>query len=413
MSTVTAADVVELEMQSIAAGGDGVARANGLVVFVPRTAPGDIARVRLESVKRFARGHLESLVRQSADRVKPPCAHYTNDRCGGCQLQHVRYAAQLHAKRSIVRDSLQRIAKRTADVPPTEPSVSEWRYRNKLTLAMRREPDGWTMGLHPYDDPTSVFQLEDCPITDERVVATWREIMGAAAHLPPSTELRGTVRLAGEDIVVVVRGGTEWPSSADFFTAVRSASALWWGPEETQPTRLFERRPVPAAAAFGQVNRAVGERLHTHVVDRVASYRPTTVVDGYAGTGETATALASLGIRVTAIELDREAAQLCSTRLPAGSRSLVGRVESLIAQSLPADVVIVNPPRVGLHERVTAALVSRPAAKAVVYVSCDPATLARDLSRLPNYRIASIRTFDMFPQTAHVETVCELVPNGA
>jgi 23S rRNA (uracil1939-C5)-methyltransferase len=85
----------------------------------------------------------------------------------------------------------------------------------------------------------------------------------------------------------------------------------------------------------------------------------------------------------------------------------------MIAQSLPADVVIVNPPRVGLHERVTAALVSRPAVKAIVYVSCDPATLARDLSRLPNYRIASIRAFDMFPQTAHVETVCELVPHAA
>ncbi|MFL5615800.1 MAG: class I SAM-dependent RNA methyltransferase [Gemmatimonadaceae bacterium] len=411
--TVSAADVLELEMQSIAAGGDGVGRANGLVVFVPRTAPGDLARIRVDSVKRFARGHLESLVRPSPDRVDPPCAHYTRDRCGGCQLQHIRYAAQLDAKQSIVRDSLQRIAKRVAEVPPAEPSIKEWRYRNKLTLAMRRERDGWTMGLHPYDDPASVFQLEDCPITDERVVGTWREIMNAAVHLPATAELRGTVRLAGDDLVVVISGGTEWPSSTDFFAAVKSATTLWWAADHAPPIRLFERKPVPAAAAFGQVNREVGELLHAHVVDRVASYQPTTVVDGYAGTGETATALASLGFRVTAIELDREAANLCATRLPAGSRSLVGRVESMIGQSLPADVVIVNPPRIGLHERVTTALVRRPAAKAIVYVSCDPATLARDLSRLPNYRIASIRTFDMFPQTAHVETVCELVPNAA
>src|SRR3982751_4800409 len=106
MSTIAATDLVELEMQSIAAGGDGVGRASGLVVFVPRTAPGDVAQVRLESVKRFARGRLESVVRPSADRVEPPCAHYTRDRCGGCQLQHVRYAAQLDAKRAIVRDSL-------------------------------------------------------------------------------------------------------------------------------------------------------------------------------------------------------------------------------------------------------------------------------------------------------------------
>jgi 23S rRNA (uracil1939-C5)-methyltransferase len=411
MSTVTAAGLVELEMQSIAAGGDGVGRASGLVVFVPRTAPGDLARVRLESVKRFARGRLESLVRQSADRVDPPCAHYTRDRCGGCQLQHIRYAAQLDAKRSIVRDSVQRIAKRTADIPPTLPSIKEWRYRNKLTLAMRRERDGWTMGLHSYDEPASIFQLEDCPITDERIVATWREVMAAAAHLPASAELRGTVRLAGDEVVVVVSGGAAWPASKDFFAAVPSATALWWAAAHGHATRLFERRPVPAAAAFGQVNPEVGALLHAHVVDRVGSYQPATVVDAYAGTGETATALASLGIRVTAIELDREAANLCGARLPAGSRSLVGRVESLIAESLPADVVIVNPPRIGLHERVSVALVRRPATKAVVYVSCDPATLARDLARLPNYRIASLRTFDMFPQTAHVETVCELVPD--
>ncbi|HKW10900.1 MAG TPA: hypothetical protein VJO33_11025, partial [Gemmatimonadaceae bacterium] len=151
--------------------------------------------------------------------------------------------------------------------------------------------------------------------------------------------------------------------------------------------------------------------LRAHIVDRVASYAPSTVIDAFAGIGDTAAALAALGARVTAIELDREAAALCATRLPAGSRSLVGRVESVLTSALPADVVVVNPPRVGLHERVTTTLERekrRP--RAIVYVSCDPATLARDLARLPGYRIASIETFDMFPQTAHVETVCELVP---
>jgi tRNA/tmRNA/rRNA uracil-C5-methylase (TrmA/RlmC/RlmD family) len=134
------------------------------------------------------------------------------------------------------------------------------------------------------------------------------------------------------------------------------------------------------------------------------------VVDAYAGTGETAAAIAELGMRVTAIEIDREAANLCASRLPAGSRSLIGRVENLITKALPADLVILNPPRVGLHERVTRALEEqRKRVRAIVYVSCDPATLARDIARLPSYRLQSVETFDMFPQTAHVETVCELV----
>lgn len=409
MTAPARTDVVQLRVHSIAAGGDGVGRSEGLVVFVPRAAPGDLALVRIDSVKRFARGTLESILEPSPERVAPPCAHYVVDRCGGCQLQHISYEAQLEAKRIVVRDSLQRIARANATLPAIRPSEKQWRYRNKLTLAMRRSPNGWTMGLHPYDDPAAVFQLTDCPIADERVVAAWREIMAAAGFLPDTVELRGTVRLAGDEIVVLLRGGAAWPEAEAFFAELSKASSLWWMPGGGRATMLFERRPAPAGTSFGQVNEAVGAALHRHVVDRVAARAPRTVVDGYAGTGETAVALAALGMRVTAIEIDREAANLCATRLPSGSRSLVGRVEKVIAKALPADLVILNPPRVGVHERVTRALEEhRTRIRAIVYVSCDPATLARDIARLPSYRLASLETFDMFPQTAHVETVCEL-----
>lgn len=414
MTAPALTDVIQLRVHAIAAGGDGVGRSEGLVVFVPRTAPGDVALVRIDSVKRFARGTLESIVEPSSDRVVPACEHYVVDRCGGCQLQHMSYDAQLEAKRIVVRDALQRIAKTNVAPPAVRPSAKEWRYRNKLTLAMRRSADGWTMGLHPYDDPATVFQLADCPITDERVVRAWREIISAAALLPYTTELRGTVRLAGDEIVVLVRGANDWPEAEAFFGEVSSASALWWAADSGRAALLFERRPAPAGTSFGQVNEAVGAALHRHVVDRVSAYTPRTVVDAYAGTGETAAVLAALGIRVTAIEIDREAANLCASRLPAGSRSVVGRVEDLITKALPADLVILNPPRVGLHERVTRALeTQRNRVSTIVYVSCDPATLARDIARLPGYRLVSVETFDMFPQTAHVETVCELVAAAA
>jgi 23S rRNA (uracil1939-C5)-methyltransferase len=414
MSIGAPARSVDLRVESIAAGGDGVGRAEGLVVFVPRTAPGDLATARIEPSKRFARGQLEELIAPSPDRVTPPCAHYTEDRCGGCQLQHIRYDAQLESKRRIVADAVQRIAKRQLDAPEIRRSDREWRYRGKLTLTMRRDASGWTMGLRPFDDPAAVFQLRDCPITDERVVATWREIMAAAADLPDAAELRGVVRLTGDDLVVVLRGGAEWPSRDRFFAAVPSAAALWWAPEGGVPRLVRERRATPAGASFGQVNAAVARALHDHVVHLVAAHQPSTVIDAYSGTGEMAAALAGLGMRVTAIEVDREAAAWCARRLPAGSRSLAGRVEDLLMRALPADVVIVNPPRVGLHERVPAALArTAPPPRAIIYVSCDPATLARDLARLSSYRIASIVAFDMFPQTAHVETVCELVPAAA
>jgi 23S rRNA (uracil1939-C5)-methyltransferase len=411
MTAPAVTSVVELEVNSIAAGGDGVGRSNGLVVFVPRSAPGDVALVRLESVKRFARGRLTEVLRPSSRRIEPPCDHYTRDRCGGCQLQHIDYAAQLDAKQGIVRDSLQRIAKQPISVPATHPSPKEWRYRNKLTLTMRRELDSWTIGLHPFDDPVAVFQLRDCPITDERVVQAWRAVMSAAGFLPDADELRGTVRLADEAIVILIRGGAAWPSAKAFFDAVSSASSLTWTPDQGAPMLMHERRSTPAGTSFGQVNAGVAKQLQAHVVDRAVSHRPRTVIDAYSGTGDTAATLAAVGARVTAIELDRNAAEVCAARLPDGSRSLVGRVENLLMNALPADVVVVNPPRIGLHERVTSALdKQRQPARAIIYVSCDPATLARDIARMPRYRIASLQTFDMFPQTAHVETVCELVP---
>src|SRR5262249_35858598 len=158
-------------IDSIAAGGDGIARTEGIVVFVPRTAPGDRVRIALDARKRFARGEVLELIEPSTERVEPPCPHYRIDRCGGCQVQHLAYAAQLRAKEGLVRDARVRIGQRAVELPSIEGSQREWRYRRKLTLAMKRQRSGeWIIGLHPYDDPGRVFQLHDCPIADDRVV---------------------------------------------------------------------------------------------------------------------------------------------------------------------------------------------------------------------------------------------------
>ena len=184
-------------------------------------------------------------------------------------------------------------------------------------------------------------------------------------------------------------------------------------PDDRTRRLLHDRRPDRSpGASFAQVTEGVSRALWDEVERRVGELRPGTVVDAYSGAGDVAVRLAERGARVTAIEADREAAAWCAARLPAGSRSLAARVEDVIGDALPADVVILNPPRTGTHERVTAAI-ERAAPPAVIYVSCNPATLARDLTRLPGYRVAALRAFDMFPQTAHVETVCELEREAA
>jgi 23S rRNA (uracil1939-C5)-methyltransferase len=167
-------------------------------------------------------------------------------------------------------------------------------------------------------------------------------------------------------------------------------------------------------ASFAQVNAGVAQRLRGHVWALARNHHPARVIDGYAGLGATTLPLASDGVEVVAIELDGDAATRLRQQLRPPSTAIGGRVEDHIAAALPADVVLLNPPRGGLDARVTTALqqVERPP-NAVLYTSCDPATLGRDLARLSRFRLASVRAYDMFPQTAHVETVCELVPEAA
>ena len=407
--------LARLEITGIAAGGDGVGRTEGMVVFVPRTAPGDVAQVRLARSKRFARGALESLEVSSPDRVAPPCPHYTVDRCGGCQIQHVSYDAQLRAKGMIIADALRRIGRRDVGEVAVEPSDAQWRYRRKLTLHLRRVGSEWIAGLHPYDNPAAVFDLRDCPITDERVITVWHELRAVFDLLPREAELRVAVRLLAGGAAVVVEGGRAWATADRMFAAVTGIVELWWKPDHGRMRRLAAREALSqGGASFVQVNARVAARLQSHVLERARAHEPARVVDAYAGAGGTAVPLADGGAAVVAIELDAEAVARFQDRLRGESRAIVGRVEDHLEDALPADVVLLNPPRGGVDARVTNVLQDiRKPPRAVIYVSCDPATLARDLSRMPRYRLAAIRAYDMFPQTAHVETVCELVPEAA
>ena len=413
--------IVALDVTGIAAGGDGVARHEGLVVFVPRTAPGDRVRAELRTKGRFAQGTLRELLAPSLARVDPPCLHYEGDRCGGCQLQHLSPAAQLAAKGGIVRDAVTRIGKRQVEAPVVRPSPAAWRYRNKLTLAMRRRGARWIAGLHPYDAPGRIFALNDCPITREDVMDVWRAVLEAGAWLPDERSLRGAVRADADGASFMLEGGNAWPLADRFFAEMPRLTSLWWQPDGS-PRRLLHARGIASVSpAFAQVNPAMARELRSYVLDRIATRAPSSVVDAYAGEGDLAFALEQRGVAVTTIELDAEAVGRTRARLSPSARVIEGRVEDILGGVLPTDLVVLNPPRTGLHERIPAMLEKEMSAEPtsptphplLIYISCNPATLARDLARMPSYRIASLAAFDMFPQTAHVETVCELVPGGA
>lgn len=414
-----------LDIASISAGGDGVARHEGLVVFTPRTAPGDRVVAEVSVQGRVGRGKLVRVEREGPSRVAPSCAHYeAPDRCGGCQWQHVDVVAQRDAKRTMLRDAFQRIAKREIPLPPIH-AGEPWRYRRSLTLAMRLRSDGsWYAGLRAFDDPEAVFELEDCLITAEPVLIAWREVLGAAAHLPEESRLRGTVRVIDGRAHFVLEGGREWSELSAFLDAVPNIAAVWWQAEGKRRRIVADRRPAgEPGASFAQVNPSMAAQLHAAVVQRVMAHAPRTVVDAFSGAGDTAAAIAAQGVRVVAIEADEEATAFAASRFTAaggaassaaastGSRAIAARVEDVLPAHLPADVVILNPPRSGVDAKVTAALAKAPP-KAIIYVSCDPATLARDVARLPGWTVQHIECYDLFPQTAHVETLCELRPES-
>ncbi|MGH7696120.1 MAG: class I SAM-dependent RNA methyltransferase [Gemmatimonadaceae bacterium] len=408
-----------VRIESIAAGGDGVAHSDGLAVFVPRTAPGDVVDVELIQQGRFARANVISLHERSSVRVEPPCVHYERDRCGGCQLQHMHQQAQLDAKRGIVRDALHRIGKVSAPVPEVSPAPSAWRYRISLTLAIRRDGSGraasWRFGLRDYDDPEKVFDLEECLISDGQVLSAWNEIRAAAFLLPDAARMSGTVRWLDDGATFSLRGGSIWTQQliGDFSRACPAISVAHWSPDYGVRRVLWDTRtdPTPPAFSFTQVNPGVAEQLHADVATRVLAHNPRTAVDAYSGVGDVAVVLARAGVTVTAIEVDKDAAQFAASRLTRPSRSIAARVEQALHRALPADVVVLNPPRAGIDASVAETLNSTtPKPRAIVYVSCDPATLTRDVRRLSTFTVASVQPYDMFPQTAHVETVCELVP---
>jgi 23S rRNA (uracil1939-C5)-methyltransferase len=455
-----------LRVHGIAAGGDGVGRLNGMAVFVPRTAPGDSVQVAWSARARHGRGRVLQVLEPSAVRVTPACPHYEGDRCGGCQLQHLSADAQREARQHIVQESLRRIGHREVSLPNIVSDV-QWAYRSRLTLTLVRRGAGWVGGLHPHDDATRVFPLEVCLIAHPALVSAWhrvREVIRArTATLPDMPTLRLSLRLDGRDdaadpaIVVVLQGGRSFTEGAAWGAAVLAATAssasvssVWWIPEGSAPQALASTTiaspdtlslvagdaDVPAAGtgtpvadnapdarealAFAQVNRAVATALQDTVAGAVLAMTPGRLIDAYAGTGRLSVAMRAAGIPVIAIESDASGAQAAATQL-AGDGPSATVVCDLVERALPeiesgaGDVVVLNPPRRGVDARVTAWLEAdaQRAVRGVVYVSCDPATLARDLARMPSWSIASVQCFDMFPQTAHVETVCILQRGAA
>ncbi len=464
------ATIADLQITSLAAGGDGVARHDGQAVFVPRTAVGDVVRTALVSRGRFARGTVRDLVEASPDRVDAPCVHYVHDDCGGCQWQHLAINAQRAAKAQLVVDAMQRIAGVSIAHPEVIGDARTLGYRRTISLTVRGHGKRRVGGFHAAGDPDTLVPIERCLLAHDDVQRAWDALRGLLGRLPewrtPTADapaarrgsarrgqrssrqqqsLRVSLRRLGEaqasvaEIAIAVEGGDRWSATAAraIGEAVPGCRGIWWTPAGQEAQLMWDRDrltasqqadPAPGlevvepssdlavAASFVQVNAELAAQMHAFVFAQVMAESPARVIDGYAGAGRLAMALDAAGVQVTAIERDDRACRHAEARLGAASRVLSGTVETRLAEALPADVIVLNPPRSGCDAAVCDRLVevasSASPPRALVYVSCDPATLARDVKRLQGWRVVSATCFDLFPQTAHVETVCLLRPEA-
>lgn len=395
----------------LAAGGDGVGRLDdGRTVFVPRTAPGELVELAgLRLHKRFARARLGRVIEASSSRVTPRCPHYERDECGGCQLQHLDLATQHEARRSFVGEALRRLARRDAPDPPLVPAEREFDYRTKITLAV--SPDGRRIGLHRYDRADEIFELERCHITVPELMELWQALRAFRRLLPPrlgSVTLR-LDRQAGAHVLFRTSSSEAWGGAARLRGALAergSRVTIWWQGQDGAPRAMAGADEAYPATVFEQVHPAMGDRVRAHALAVLGPVAGRHVWDLYAGIGETTAVLARAGASVESVESDQRAVAEAERRGPPARRH-AARVEHVLGELRTPDLVVTNPPRTGMDARVADALERlRPAR--VVYVSCDPATLARDVARMPGYRLGEVRAFDLFPQTAHVETVAVL-----
>jgi len=419
---------VEVEITGIAAGGAGVGRLpDGRAVFVHGTAPGERAAARIERARgRWATARLLAVLRAAPDRRPAPCPFY--GRCGGCTLEHLEYGAQLAAKSRIVADAIHRIGGIDAALPPIEPSPHELRYRNRISFTLLRLSAGRIVaGFHPLDRPARVVDVTGaCLLPEPAIAEAWdalRRGWGAgASRLPSGRALRLTLRSTAKGSVsLLVDGGYGAGRPDALIEAVPALGAVWQRhTPSAEPVLLagaasldeeWNGAPVRLeGGVFLQVNRDAAAILQAHVLARAgADLEGAKVVDAYCGIGIYSRALAERGARVVGIELDAAAVREAVRAAPRAVRFIAGRVEDALPHELPADLVIANPPRAGLDAAVCAALGGAPPRR-ILYISCDAATLARDLARLGDaFTLRSLHCFDLFPQTAHVESVAELV----
>lgn len=446
---------IELKIDDLVFGGRGIGQLDGWKVFVADTVPGDVVRARLMKIKKgYGEARLMEVLEPSSLRTAARCKHFVT--CGGCKWQFLPYAEQVNFKESQIRDIVERLAELPSEKVLTILPCSEpWFYRNKMELSFGEGNDGAMLGFYPPGYHYEVFDLEEC-----HLMAPWMAEIAARvrefAHKYDLSEynsrtneglLRNLILREGKntgEVMVNLVTSSELFDYADEFTALfadyERVTSLYWttvhqvkGQKTWREEKLLAGKEVLTEAlmledgsrlefdirpqAFFQTNTLQAQVLYSEVLAAAGLTGKETVFDLYCGTGTIGLFCAHKAKHVYGIEVNESAVE--NARSNAAHNKIenasffLGTVESQLANLEAApDVVIVDPPRSGLGEKVVQKTAAFGAAR-IVYVSCNPTTMARDLAWFAElgYETQQIRPVDMFPHTHHVECVSLLIKN--
>lgn len=399
---------ITITLEGMAYGGEAFGREDdSRMVFVPYGLPGEVVRVEMVDLhKRWARARLLEVVEPSSDRIAPRCRHFGH--CGGCHYQHIPYQKQLEVKRQVLESQLQRIGK--FDHPPvaaTVPSPASWEARNHLQFSLSSQGELGFMAANS----DQVVAIQECLLPEPDLGALWPRF--EAEPDPPIHRLGMRVGDDGQAMIVMHGEG----DPAIEMEMDLPASIVWLGPGgaavlagEGFVIQSVNGRPFRVSAgSFFQVNTALAGELVDHAVKALAIQSGQTILDLYAGVGLFSAFIAQSGAELIAVESSQWACGDFEVNLQEFDQ--VALYQASVEEVLPAlevepQAVLLDPPRAGVEREALERLIELGPDR-IVYVSCDPATLARDGRILADggYHLLEVTPFDMFPQTYHIESI--------
>ena len=410
---------LEVEIERLLPGGVGLAHAQGLTLFVSLAAPGDVLRVVIDRIQgKVGFASITEILKPSPLRIEPPCPYF--GRCGGCDFQQLTYEAQLNAKAEIIHDCLHRIAK--IEIPlniPIHPSPNQWHYRARAMWQVDSTNSNDKLLGYFERGSNRVCDVEYCGVLVPELQTTLEQVRDEFRAATDMDSLRDIEVVAGDEGVSVA------PPLAGFKTDIVSGvigNETYYFSAEAFFQINHELLQSLIGEALCHVNREAGTRGAAGEAesDTGAEAKGRSAIDLYCGVGLFTLPLARRFKRVVAVEGSARATEFARRNLESAKLNTAEVVTSRLSDWMkqhsrsfgPVDFLLLDPPRAGAESAVISGILAlRPAR--IAYVSCDPATLARDLKKLiaGGYALDSIVAFDMFPQTHHVETVAHLTSN--